>query len=214
VPVVDGRRCPGESKRRIHRRLSRPDRILYGENDVVREFAELSNESEVLRAFIVSEAQEVALELDRAVPGLEGKCRTPHEPEVCLEERRVELVRNAASSEHSLRLKLQALDGQDMLFAQPKLGSVDPFRFFKDYDLVTGEASVARGTVTLIMETPRSSSGAEVTTFVTSVEKGGSRERPRRCCQILAATASLSPIQPAPLRKGPPPVKGSPRSPG
>src|SRR6266702_7407560 len=74
----------------------------------------------------MSEAQQIALEFDRAVPGLKGKCRTPHKPEVCLKERGIEVVRYPASTENSFRLKPQALDGQDMSFAQAEFGSVEP----------------------------------------------------------------------------------------
>src|SRR5215469_7467123 len=63
----------------------------------------------------------ISLELDRTMPWLKGKRRTPHKPEICLKEGGVELVRNAASSEKPLWLKPQSLDGQDMFFAQAKL---------------------------------------------------------------------------------------------
>jgi hypothetical protein len=65
----------------------------------------------------MSEAQQIALEFDRAVPGLKGKCRTPHKPEVCLKERGIKVVANSASTENCFRLNPKALDGQDMSFA-------------------------------------------------------------------------------------------------
>src|ERR1035438_342213 len=80
----------------------------------------------------MSEAHQIALKFDRAMPRLKGEGCAPHQPEVGCKERRIELVRNGSSSEHSLRLKLQALEGQDMLFAKTKLGSVDPASITKE----------------------------------------------------------------------------------
>ena len=74
----------------------------------------------------MSEAHQIALKLNRAMPGLKGESCAPHQPEVGFKERRIELVRNGTSPEHSLRLKLQAREGQDMLLAETKLGGVYP----------------------------------------------------------------------------------------
>src|SRR6202051_725465 len=72
------------------------------------------------------ETEQIAFEFHGAVPGLKGEGSAPHEPEVCLEKRRIEVVGDAASSQHPLRLNPQALDGQDLFFAETKPGSVDP----------------------------------------------------------------------------------------
>src|SRR5208283_678626 len=74
----------------------------------------------------VGEAHQVALELYGAVPRLKGERRTPHEPEIRLKERGIELVRDAALSEHILRLKLEALNGQDVFFTQTEHRSIHP----------------------------------------------------------------------------------------
>src|SRR5580698_6830219 len=65
----------------------------------------------------VGKAHEITLELECAMPRLEGKCSAPHEPEIGLEEGGLELVRDAASSQQIFRLKFQALNCQDMLLA-------------------------------------------------------------------------------------------------
>ena len=53
----------------------------------------------------VSKANEIAFELDRAMPGLESKGRASHQPEVGLEEVRIELVGDPGGSEHGLGLE-------------------------------------------------------------------------------------------------------------
>ena len=63
------------------------------------------------------EAHQIALELHGAVPPLESKSRAPHEPKVRLKKRWIKLVGDAGSPDHSLRLKLKTLNGQDMFFA-------------------------------------------------------------------------------------------------
>src|ERR1017187_7699819 len=86
----------------------------------------------------MSETHQIALKLDRAVPWLKSKGRTPHKPEVCFKERGVELVRNAGSCKQPLRLKLQAFDGENVLFAQTELRSVEPVSPSKETGLGRG----------------------------------------------------------------------------
>jgi hypothetical protein len=45
-----------------------------------------------------------------------------HEPEISLEERRIELIRDAASAEHGFGLDRQTLDRQDVFFGEAELG--------------------------------------------------------------------------------------------
>src|ERR1700729_227014 len=73
----------------------------------------------------MGEAEQIAFEFDGAMPRLKCKGGRPHEPEVGLKERKVEVVRDAGSPENHLRLKAEALDAQDMFFAEPKPGCVD-----------------------------------------------------------------------------------------
>ena len=49
APLVNPRWCAVQAKQRVHRRLCGADRIFYGEYHVVRDFAELSHEGNVLR---------------------------------------------------------------------------------------------------------------------------------------------------------------------
>ena len=71
---------------------------------------------------------QIAPKLNRAMPRLKGESRTPHRTRSPLQ-RSFELVRNAYSSEHSLRLKFH-IEGQDMLSLRPNLGgsSLRPLR--------------------------------------------------------------------------------------
>jgi hypothetical protein len=86
----------------------------------------------------VREAHLIALELHGAVPPLESKSGAPHEPEVRLKKRWIELIGDAGSPELALRLKLQPLDGQDMFFAQTEFGALirRPSRKSRDWDEV------------------------------------------------------------------------------
>ena len=73
----------------------------------------------------VRKPKQIASELDSAMPGLECECRAPHQPEIRLKERRVELIGDGAPAEHSLRFRCQTLQIKDVLFAQAKFGAVD-----------------------------------------------------------------------------------------
>ena len=69
------------------------------------------------------EAEQITLELDRAVPGLKGKGGTPHEPEVGLEKRRIEVIGDAASPQQRLWLQPQALEVRICFSLRPNLGA-------------------------------------------------------------------------------------------
>ena len=68
----------------------------------------------------MGESHEIAFEFDRAVPGLEGESRAPHQPEIRLEKGGVELIGDAGAPQHGLGLDGEALDRQDVLFAEPE----------------------------------------------------------------------------------------------
>ena len=100
----------------------------------------------------VGETNEIALEFDGAVPRLKGEGRAPHEPEIGLEERGVELIGNHRGAQHALRFERQALDGQDVGFAEPELGSRLPLALAHQaglgrglHRLVPGEGLLGHG---------------------------------------------------------------------
>jgi len=72
----------------------------------------------------VGKPHKIALELDCAMPRLEGEGRALHVPEIRPEERRIELVGDAALAEHHLGLDRQAFQAQDVLLREAELGSV------------------------------------------------------------------------------------------
>lgn len=78
----------------------------------------------------------------------------PHEPEIGLEERGIELIRDAASAEHGFRLDRQTLDRQDVFFAEAELGAscLWPSRTSRDLDdvfIVSFHAKISCVTVLL-----------------------------------------------------------------
>src|ERR1035437_8591307 len=66
----------------------------------------------------VSEAHQIAFELDCAMPGLKSEGGTPHVPEVRLKERRGELVGDRSPSKKLLRFDRQALEVENIFLAQ------------------------------------------------------------------------------------------------
>ena len=73
----------------------------------------------------MGETQQISLELDRAVPGLEGEGRTPHEPEIGFEEVGLEVIRDGTPSKESFGFQSQTFNGQDVFLAQAEFGSID-----------------------------------------------------------------------------------------
>src|ERR1035438_6580694 len=74
----------------------------------------------------VSEAHQIAFELDCAMPGLKSEGGTPHVPEVRLKEPRCELVGDRSPSKKLLRFYRQAHEVEDIFLAQAKTGTIDP----------------------------------------------------------------------------------------
>ena len=60
------------------------------------------------------ESDQIASEFDGAVPRLECKCGRPHEPEVRANERRIEVIADAAIAECALWREDEPLDHQDL----------------------------------------------------------------------------------------------------
>jgi hypothetical protein len=101
----------------------------------------------------VREAHEIALELDRAVPGLEGEGGAPHEPEVGLEEGSVELVGDAGATEHRFGL-IASSNVKICLSLSPNAGASTrwPSRNRRDLDevfIVSFQAKISWVTVRL-----------------------------------------------------------------
>jgi hypothetical protein len=86
----------------------------------------------------VSEPNQISLELNGTVPGLEGKGRTSHEPEIGAEEARIKLIGGAGSPQHDLRLELQPFDRTDMSLTQAEVRSVDRFTAAEEAGLGRG----------------------------------------------------------------------------
>ena len=86
----------------------------------------------------MGETHQITLELDRAMPGLKGKSRTPHMPEIRLKELRIELIGDGASPKELFRFERQALKRQNMTLAQAKRGRVDTVSIPKETGLRRG----------------------------------------------------------------------------
>src|SRR5208283_4234124 len=71
------------------------------------------------------EAVQVAFELNRAMPRLKRERRAPHDPEIRLKERGVELIGDAACPQRLLRFQRHAFKGQDVSLRQAEFWSVD-----------------------------------------------------------------------------------------
>ena len=70
----------------------------------------------------VDKSHQITFELRRAVPRLKGKGGTPHQPEVGLKERGIELVRDGGVSQQAFGLERQTFDVEDLPFAEAELG--------------------------------------------------------------------------------------------
>src|ERR1035437_6821156 len=74
----------------------------------------------------VSEAHQIAFELDCAMPGLKSEGGTPHVPEVRLKERRDTLIGHLYANWEGFWFEYQSLEVKNVLLAQPKTGTIDP----------------------------------------------------------------------------------------
>ena len=83
----------------------------------------------------VSEAHQIAFELDCAMPGLKSEGSAPHVPEVRLKESRGKLVGDRSSSEKLLRFDRQALKVENILLAQTKPRRINPASISKEAGL-------------------------------------------------------------------------------
>jgi len=70
----------------------------------------------------VHEPQQVALEFNRAMAWLEREGRALHQPEVGLEEGRVEVVHYAAAAEHVHRFDREAFEREDVFLVSQNSG--------------------------------------------------------------------------------------------
>ena len=70
----------------------------------------------------MSETQQIAPELHSAVPRLEGEGGAPHQPEVCREKFRIELLSDARPAQHGLGFQRQSLECQDISLAKAERG--------------------------------------------------------------------------------------------
>ena len=87
----------------------------------------------------MGEAHEIALEFDRAVPGLKGEGRAPHEPEIGLEKRGVELIGDAGVGRASLPARAPGVRSSGYaLSLRPNFGATSrcPSRTSRDFDEV------------------------------------------------------------------------------
>jgi len=74
-----------------------------------------------------NEPHEIAFELDRTVPWLEGEGRAAHQPEAVLEDRGLEPIDDPAAAKRGLRLQREPPDRQYPPFAQTQFGRLLAF---------------------------------------------------------------------------------------
>src|ERR1017187_9331270 len=79
----------------------------------------------------VSEAHQIAFELDCAMPGLKSEGGTPHVPEVRLKERRIKLIGDPTAPKEGFWFECQSLEVENVLLAQTKTGTIDPVTISK-----------------------------------------------------------------------------------